>query len=60
MNDQKIPVLIEFKEREKIPLYLNLILGEVLEELKEKLSSLVEFLQRRKLLDISNVKLFLK
>jgi hypothetical protein len=35
MNDQKVTALVEFNRRGEIPPYLNVILEEGLEELKE-------------------------
>ena len=48
VNDQKTTVLVEFNRRGEISPYLNVIPKEGSEELKEEVSTVVEFPLRKK------------
>jgi hypothetical protein len=49
MNDRKTTALVEFNGRGEISPYLNVIPKEGSEELKEELSTVVEFPLRKKI-----------
>jgi len=49
VNDRKITALVEFNRRGEISPYLNVIPKEGSEELKEDLSSVVEFPLKKKI-----------